>query len=176
MSTDPREITNKRCGEILGLAVNVEEHLDLFLSHYFCGYNQKSNLIQDEIFQNLNLDRKIKIFEKVCKFEKFDQKKLKQTINDIRFIQKIRNKIAHDETQFESPPGKPEEGEIRFWSRKHTKYRKDSLVLTEELMDKMYNRFNSMYNGIIDAYKQIIMPQNQSSSNLDNFWDNNSEK
>ncbi len=174
MSMKTHEIFNRRSGEILRLAVTVEEFLEHFISTYFCDHNYKTNLFLDEIIQKLNFDRKIEIFRNICKFIKYDKTKLNKILKDIRFIQKNRNKVAHFESTYREDPDNPEIAEVRLWPRTSTKTKDRSLVLTKELMDEINNRHRSIYKGTIDIQNYLLQLKNQSDSNLDVFLDNDS--
>ena len=165
---------NRRSGEILRLAVNVEGFLEHFISTYFCDHTHKTNLFQDEIIQKLNFDRKIKIFKKICKHIKYDQMKLQDIIKDIKFVQKNRNKVAHFESSYKEDPDNPENAEVRLWSKKSLRYRKDSLVLTKELMEEINRCYLSIYKGTLDVQNYLLQLKNQSESNLDTDWDKDS--
>lgn len=175
MSKKTHETFNRRSGEILRLAVNTESQLELFLSKYFCGHSYyKVNLIEDEILQKLNFDRKIKIFKKICNHIKYDQTKLQKIIEDIRFIQKNRNKVAHFESSYREDPDNPEIAEVRLWPRTSMKTKDKSLVLTKELMEEINRCYLSIYKGTLDVQNYLLQLENQSENNLDTDWDNDS--
>ena len=77
MSNEPIDIANRVTGEILRITVNVEGELERFLMYYILGLSTtKQNFLRDEILQKMSFQRKIDLFKKISKLEKFDKKKL----------------------------------------------------------------------------------------------------
>ena len=112
--------------------------------------------LNDEILQKMNFQRKVELFEKISKLEKFDLKPLKKIISDIKFIQERRNKVAHWESSLDGPPEHPEQGEIRLWSPKSLKHKKDTLVLNQEILNEINERHRSASKGIVDVTNYLI--------------------
>ena len=104
----------------------------------------------------MNFQRKVELFEKISKLEKFDLKPLKKIISDIKFIQERRNKVAHWESSLDGPPEHPEQGEIRLWSPKSLKHKKDTLVLNQEILNEINERYRSATKGIVDVTNHLI--------------------
>ncbi len=151
------DVANRVAGEILRIAVNVERELDLFLMYYILGLSiNKQNFLSDEILQRMNFQRKIELFEKIGKLEQFDKKKLGKIVSDIKFIQKRRNKVAHYDSSYEENQEHPELSIFRLWKPESTRYIKDTLVLNQETLDKIKNRFFSAIKGIVEVTNYII--------------------
>ena len=157
---EPHDTFHRRSGEILRIAVNVESELEYFLTTYFCGISSyKNNLFEDEILLNMGFERKIALFKKICKHEKFNQKRLKSIVNDFNFVKEIRNKIAHFGSRYEDPVDNPDKAKIILWSRKSVKYRKDSLDITDELSQEINKRYFSARKGIFEVQNYLIERQ-----------------
>jgi len=157
MSSELVDNANKIAGEILRIAVNVENDLEHFLMYYILGFSSnKQNFLRDEILQKMNFQRKVELFEKISKLEKFDLRPLKKILSDIKFIQERRNKVAHWESSLEGPPEHPEQGEIRLWSPKSLKHKKDTLVLNQEILNEINKRYFSASKGIVEVTNYLI--------------------
>ena len=154
---EPHDTFHRRSGEILRIAVNVEAELELFLSTYFCGLSSyKNNIFEDEILLNMGFERKISLFKKICKYEKFDQKRLAGIIDDFNFVKEIRNKIAHFGSTYEGSPEDPDKAKLILWSRKSVKYRKDSLDITNELTQEVSKRYFSARKGMDEVHNYLL--------------------
>ena len=123
---------NRKCGEILRMALHVETTLDFFLANYFCfPQNYRTFILQDE-FVDMNFERKIQIFNKICEREKIDKKRVEAMNKTVRFVKDIRNRVAHGEAfQF----SQKEEPVIQ--KRKSLIFKKDELKLTDELIKEV---------------------------------------
>ena len=157
---EPHDTFHRRSGEILRIAVNVESELELFLSNYFLGVSSsKDNIFRDEILLNMGFERKITLFKKICKYEKFNQKKLASIIDDCNFVKDIRNKIAHFGSTYEGSPEDPKNAKLILWSRKSLVHRKDSLDITEELSQEIGKRYFAVIKGVGEVYNFLIDKQ-----------------
>lgn len=56
---------------------------------------QKRQFFEVDILRPKSFEEKIQMFEKVCKNESFDSKTLSRTLNAIKSVQKLRNRVAH---------------------------------------------------------------------------------
>jgi hypothetical protein len=98
-NNDENQIFHRNCGEILRMGLHVESELDFFISNYFCSpQSYKTFLFKDEILTNsFSFERKIQIFKKICEKESIDETRIKEIFDAIKFVQNIRNRVAHDE-------------------------------------------------------------------------------
>ena len=89
---------NKNCGEILRNAIFLETTLENFISDYFeVMGSDKKKLFKDLIVYRINFERKFEIFKRICKDEGMGNERINKMITDLKFIQKIRNKVAHEQ-------------------------------------------------------------------------------
>jgi transcriptional regulator with XRE-family HTH domain len=89
-----------KCGEVLRLALSIEHSLEFFIANYFIRpQNGKTFFFEDELLVNMQFFRKIDLFEKICKREKFNQEKISEALGLIRYVNKFRNKVAHWEAE-----------------------------------------------------------------------------
>jgi hypothetical protein len=124
---------HRNCGEILRMGLSVETAIEFFISNYFCSpQSYKTFLFEDLILIKLNFERKINIFKYICKEEGIDQERLNKIIDAVRHVQKIRNRVAHDEAYVHNQ----EEG-IVIQKRKRVQYKKDELTITDELVNEV---------------------------------------
>ncbi|EMR75020.1 hypothetical protein MBGDF03_00509 [Thermoplasmatales archaeon SCGC AB-540-F20] len=157
MSNEPHDTANRVAGEILRIAVNLEGELEHFLIYYILGSSSnKQNFLRDEIIQKMSFQRKFGLFKKIGKLEKYDKVKLNKISCNIKYIQERRNKVAHWESSLEGSPEHPELGKIRLWSPKSLRYKKDTLVLNQEILDKINMRYLSASNGIVEVINYFI--------------------
>lgn len=151
------ESFHRRCGEILRLALAVEEDLDFFISNYFCRpQNYRTFLLNDLILVNTTFGRKVDIFKEICKKENINVREIIETIN---FIKKTRNKIAHFEAHIENPKN----NEITLWSRESVKYKEDILKPTDELVKELNEKKIFAINGINKIYLDLLKKENSLS-------------
>jgi hypothetical protein len=72
-------------GRIISQAVHIEDYLEFFISNYLVKpQNQKTFFLQNYIIIDLSLEKKIAIFNEICKREKFDENKREKVINEIK--------------------------------------------------------------------------------------------
>ena len=122
------------CGEILRMGLDVESTLDFFISNYFCSpQSYKTFLFEDLILvERMGFGRKIEIFKEICKKENIGKERINKIVEAVRFVQRIRNRVAHDEA-FVSDQ---KEG-IKLQKRKSIQYKKDELKITGDLVKKV---------------------------------------
>jgi len=96
---DENQAFHRRVGEILRIAVNVEEDLDFFIANYFCTpQSYKTFLLKDLwLVEQTGFGRKINIFKKICKEEKIDEKRVNGIVEATNFVIEKRNMAAHGE-------------------------------------------------------------------------------
>ena len=141
---------NRMCGEILRLSLNVESSLEFFIENYFCyPQSHKTFYFHDFILVNLSFERKIQIFKKICKKEEVEEENLEKIIKNIRYVQRIRNKIAH----FESHILKNKV--IKLKSRKSVKFIEDDLKIDKNLLNEIRSKKESAINGINKIHLQL---------------------
>lgn len=134
-------------GKILSMAVHVESTLDSFISNYFIKpQNAKTFFFEDIILLNgyMSFERKINIFEEICKREKFNN--ISKIVESIRYVQKIRNNVAHWQVEISSP------NQIILRKRKSYTTKKDILELNEELIKILDEKRLKAINGINELH------------------------
>jgi len=137
----------KNIGEILMVATGIEQTLEFFIANYFVKPQiQKTFFLNDVILLQLTFQRKLDIFEKICEREGFDIKDMKSTIRSIKFIQKVRNKVAHWQAESNSP--------VNIQLRKRASYTtfKDILKLDNKMLQKIEEERLKAINGINRFY------------------------
>ncbi len=151
---------HKNCGEILGMALNIEFELDFFISNYFC-YPQKYKtfLFADLILvERMGFGRKIEIFKEICKKENIEKERIDKIVESIRFVQRIRNRVAHDEA-FVSDQ---KEG-IKLQTRKSVKYKKNEMKITGDLVNKVDEKRLFSIQEIVKLYVELSDPSRKKS-------------
>lgn len=125
------QIFHRNCGEILRMGVGVEDYLDFIISNYFCSpQNYKTSLFKDLILiDSLGFERKIQIFKEICKKEDIDKERIDDIIDSARFVQNIRNRVAHDEAFISDQ----KEG-IKLRKPKSIQLKKDEIKISDELV------------------------------------------
>lgn len=90
------EINRKR-GAIIALFLEIEDTLEGVLSSYLMkeASSEKREFFEVEIMRSKGFEEKVQIFEKVCKKDSFDSETLSRTLNAIKSVQKLRNRVAH---------------------------------------------------------------------------------
>jgi len=87
---------HKNSGEVLRLELEIESQLDMFFYNYFCKIEDNRLLLFKEILlPKLNFESKIRIFKKICEYEKLDTELTQKVYESVKFIQEARNKVAH---------------------------------------------------------------------------------
>jgi hypothetical protein len=126
----------KNCGEILRMALTVESSLDFFISNYFVSPQSRKTFFFEDLFligpPAVGFERKIQIFEKICKEEGIKKERIDKIIKSTNFIKNIRNAVSHDEAFMSDVM----EG-IKLQKRKSEKHKKDELKITDELVKEI---------------------------------------
>ncbi|RLG29815.1 hypothetical protein DRO03_06245 [Methanosarcinales archaeon] len=128
------QIFHSNCGEILRMGLTIESKLDFFISNYFCHpQNYKTFLFMDLILvERMGFGRKIDIFKEICKKENIDKELIDMVVDAVKFVNRIRNRVAHDEAFVSGQ----KEG-IKLQKRKSVKYKKDEIKITVDLVKKV---------------------------------------
>lgn len=128
------QIFHRNCGKILRMGLDVESTLDYFISNYFCApQTYKTFLFSDLILvEIIGFGRKIDIFKEICKAEDIDKKRVDGIVKAVKFVNRIRNRVAHDEG-FVSDQ---KEG-IKLQTRKSVKYKRDEIKIPDDLVKKV---------------------------------------
>ena len=146
---------NRNCGEILRMALHVENYLDFFIANYFIdSNNHKSLIFQDAILNSLNFGRKKDIFKLICKKEEVDEVSVKEILSSISSIQETRNRIAHGIACFF-----PTENRIILQKKNSILYNKDEIEITDEFIQEIDNKRMLCIDGINEVYR--IMDKRQ---------------
>ena len=146
---------HKNCGEILGMALNIEFELDFFISNYFCHpQNYKTFLFADLILvERTGFGRKIEIFKEICKKENIDKELIDKIVDAVKFVNRIRNRVAHDEA-FVSDQ---KEG-IKLQKRESVKYKKDEIKITGDLVKEVDEKRLLSIQEIVKLYMELSDP------------------
>jgi len=145
---------HKNCGELLRLGIATEFHLEFFISNYFVRpQDERYFLFNDLIAIKLNFERKIEIFKEICKLEQVEPELLGKIIANIKEIQKVRNKIAHDEGFIRDQ----NEG-ILLQKKTSIKFKKDELKIDENLVKKIRERHDFVAKNITALYLELNKP------------------
>ena len=138
-------------GRILSLALHVESNLEFFISNYFCKpQNDKTHFFGDIFLLdpelNIGFEQKIRLFIKICNREEFNNDEVSKIIKSIRFVQKIRNKVAHWQSLIDEKIG------IHLRKRTSFTYAEDVLILDSSTMEKFEEATRIATSGIMELY------------------------
>jgi hypothetical protein len=151
----------------MGLAV--ESELDFFISNYFCRpQDYKTFLFKDLILvEHIGFGRKIEIFKEICKKENIGKERINEIVEAIRCVQRIRNRVAHDEAFISDP----KEG-IKLQKRKSVQYKKGELKITDELVKEVDEKRTFSIQEINKIYKELInkSPIERFDPSRDDAW------
>lgn len=163
---EKKETLNRRCGEILRMALSVETDLDFFISNYFSfPPSYKTFMLNDVLVDTLQLTfaEKTRIFERICKEEKVvicenkkinGEEELKSIIEAVEFINKTRNQVSHWMGFIE----KSNQG-VELQKRTSAEYKEKELDLTDDLVEKVHmNRLTAQF-GINKIYFALLHPK-----------------
>ncbi|MCK4928563.1 MAG: hypothetical protein KAR76_02400 [Methanosarcinales archaeon] len=151
---------HQNSGEIIRMALHIESNLDFFIANYFCSpQNHKTFLLGDLILsQNFGFGRKINIFRGICKHEDIESERMKKITDAIEFVQKIRNRVAHNESFVSNR----EEG-IKLQKRKSVTWKKDELKLTDELIKEIDEKRLFAIQGITKIHLELSDPSRETN-------------
>ena len=146
------QIFHRNCGEILRMGLDVESTIDYFISNYFCApQSYKTFLLRDLILvEQIGFGRKIGVFKKICKRENIDEERIGRIAEAVRFVNNIRNRVAHDEAFISDQ----KEG-IKLQKRKSAQYKKDELKITDELVKEVDEKRTFSNQEIIKIHREL---------------------
>ena len=153
------QIFHRNCGEILRMGLDVESTIDYFISNYFCApQSYKTFLLRDLILveQMIGFGRKIDIFKKICKRENIDEERIGRIVEAVRFVNNIRNRVAHDEAFISDQ----KEG-IKLQKRKSVQYKKYELKITDELVKEVDEKRTFSNQEIIKIHRELSDPSRE---------------
>ncbi len=152
---EENQIFHRNCGEILRMAINIESELEFFISNYFCSpQSYKTFLFKDSILvKYVTFEQKIEIFREICKKEDIDKEQINKIVTSVRFVQKIRNRVAHGEA-FVSDQ---KEG-IKLQKRESVKYKKDEIKITGDLVKEVDEKRLLSIQEIVKLYMELSDP------------------
>ena len=152
---EENQIFHRNCGEILRMAINIESELEFFISNYFCSpQSYKTFLFKDSILVKcVTFEHKIEIFREICKKEDIDKEQINKIVKSVRFVQKIRNRVAHDEA-FVSDQ---KEG-IKLQKRKSVTYKKDEIKITGDLVETADEKRLFSIQEIVKLHMKLSAP------------------
>lgn len=134
-------------GKILCGAVGLESHLDFFIANYFIRpQNQKTFFFKDSILHKMSFEDKIKIFTEICRREDYDKTEVAEIRKHIKYIQELRNKVAH----WEAVSGSGETVQLRDCKSKTCE--KDNICLDTETMALFEQEMSKAMDGITKFY------------------------
>ncbi|SDF93397.1 hypothetical protein SAMN04488589_1730 [Methanolobus vulcani] len=124
---------HRNSGQILGMALHIETQLDHFIANYFSNpQNYRTLIFKDLIILDMSFGRKIRIFIEICKKEQINKKWLNEIKETIEFVQRIRNRVAHDQATFYQ-----QEEKIVLQKKKSVTNKEDELEITDTLVDEV---------------------------------------
>lgn len=153
------QIFHRNCGEILRMGLDVESTIDYFISNYFCApQSYKTFLLRDLILVEpmIGFGRKIDIFKKICKRENIDEERIGRIVEAVRFVNNIRNRVAHDEAFISDQ----KEG-IKLQKRKSVQYKKYELKITDELVKEVDEKRTFSNQEIIKIHRELSDPSRE---------------
>ena len=121
---------SRRCGEIIFEATSIESSLEFLLENYFVHISEphyKRQLFYDNVLTEITFAKKIALFKSLFDFELIDEKKLNNILESLSFVQRLRNRAAHDMVYMDHK-------ERRVWlqKRKSITYVKDDLEISDK--------------------------------------------
>lgn len=146
---------NENVGKVLNASLHVENLLDFFISNYFVKPQiDKTHFFNDILILKMNFERKIELFKDICKREKFNKEKVNSVVKSIKYIQGIRNKVAHGQSMATSLG----DNVWHIYLKKRTSFttQEDILELDKELMDKIDQERLDAVEGISKLYMKYV--------------------
>lgn len=156
--TEPHDTFHRRQGEILGISLNVEICLEDFISFYFFRMQTKKiRVFNNLILYKITFDRKISLFEEICKHEKIYDKIIRDTIKTMNYVRETRNKVAHFASSYLQQSDDPKSAKILLRNRKsRLDVEKNGLDITEELVQDIGKDYFSIMKEVIEAQNRLI--------------------
>ncbi|CAD6494211.1 MAG: hypothetical protein LAKADJCE_00665 [Candidatus Argoarchaeum ethanivorans] len=148
-------VFHRNCYEILRMGLDIESKLDFFISNYFCSpQSYKTFVFEDLILvEFMGFGRKIELFKKICKKENIDKERINKIVEAVRFVNNIRNRVAHDELIISNQ----KEG-IKLQKRKSVQDKKDELKITDDLAKEVDERKLFSIQEIIKIHIELSNP------------------
>ena len=142
------EMKRKR-GQLITWALEIEELLEGILSRYFRrgATGEEIAFFEAGILRDLHFEKKIQIFEKVIKKEKYDPQKIKTIMTAIREVQNMRNKGGHWRHLVFLDSGK-----IVF-RKKHELNPQDLLNIDKKRLKKVEQSKETAFQGIVKFHQ-----------------------
>ena len=151
---------HRNSGQILGMALHIETQLDHFIANYFSNpQNYRTLIFKDLIILDMSFGRKIRIFIEICKKEQINKKWLNEIRETIEFVQKIRNRVAHDQATFYQ-----QEEKIVLQKKKSVTNKKDELEITDNLVDEVDKKRLFCLQEISKVAIKISEPKKEDSN------------
>lgn len=97
--------------------------------------------------------RKIDIFKEICKKENIDKELVTMIVDTVKFVNRIRNRVAHDEAFVSGQ----KEG-IKLQTRESVKYEKDEIKITVDLVKKVDEKRLFSIQEIVKLYMELSDP------------------
>jgi len=150
-----REEFNRKVGEVLRIALNLEANLEYYIATYFVRpprnhknyfqvLSERRTFFEENVLQQLNFEKKKKIFVDICKKEECNPREIRETVKAIDFIQRIRNRVAHwHMTQ-------TKEDEPYLTNKIDIPQEHEKLKLSEKLMDDIAKARFKTVTGIVN--------------------------
>lgn len=144
---------NRQCGEILTIALGMETRLEFFITNYFVMPQSGKTLFLNDILTEtlkLSFEEKINVFREICKREEFDKKEVDEIIKSIKYVQEIRNKVAHWQREITN------DKIVQLRKRKTFTTNKDTLSIDKTELSKFEKANNLAAKGVIMLYSKYI--------------------
>ena len=148
LNKELEEIKRKR-GQIITWALEIEDLLEGILSNYFMKNANPENrdFFEIEVMREMNFEKKVQLFEKAAKKEKYKLEELPNIIKAIKNIQEMRNKATHWRTL-----AYLQSGEVRL-RRKNEISREEMLSLNNEVLNKLEENKEFAFQEIIKFHQ-----------------------
>lgn len=137
-------------GAVLSMALHIEDTLDGIITSYFVRDNaDRNSFLEIEVVNKMGFEKRVQLFEKICEEEKIDETTREEIIKAIKFVQEIRNKVAHWKPLID--PYKKE-----AFLRRRTKTNPIELFkLNKEMLDKLESERFKAIQGIVAIHHKF---------------------
>jgi len=140
----------RHIGAILRLHLNIEHYLDFLISNYFvCPQTFKTFFLDQALLDKMPFEKKKKVFKSICKEEDLEDGDFKETVRAIEYVQKIRNKAAHEEAFLDPKRG------IMLRKLKYKGNAKDYLAVNESLVEEVRKNVSKARKGLTRIYLKL---------------------
>jgi len=144
----------RRCGEILRIALQLEDTLEFFIMQYFIRpQGPRSFFFNDEVLARLNFSFKVELFNKICKELEIEKEKVKMINKNINNVKEMRNAVAH----YAALINTWDEGFLIHMKRtKRTMFKENMKKITDELVKETENKKSIASQIIIgEIYRRL---------------------